>query len=287
MTAAITTKREAAALQASLLSNCTADASTKYPVLNALFRVVQTLPKWNDRDAASVLLRAAAPETRKLTLPGEWGVGRALWEPFPTPGERLADAPLWVETTSHIVGFRSAPPQGVRTGILFARVREPAWPDLVCARFVVAHTGMLPFVVPGACLIDVGAHDQTRLAYADFLREREGLKVTRKASRAELLQMYETVRMLDEGMIIACLRGKGAVNLRADVDPYHPIKDYGTEGLRAAFASTVVVPAQSALTLATTLEANTARMLSEYLIRRGPHAALSALRLAVFAETGR
>lgn len=272
--------QEGAALHASLLKSCAKASTARLPVLSALLEVATALPEWDDRGAASVLLKASDSATRKVVLPDKWSAGRALWEPFPTPGERLADTPLWVEAMSHVVGFRSAPPEGVRTGILFQPANGLAWPELVAARFVVAHKGMLPFVLPGCCLIDVGAHDLTRLAYADFLREREGLKLAHKATRSELLQMYEWVRILDDGTFIASLPGDGAINLRADLDPYHPIRDHGPEGLRAAFASTVVIPDPRVLTSVTTPAANNLRMLAEYLIRRGPHAALSALRLA-------
>lgn len=249
-------------------------------ILDTLIDTAEALPAWQSRDTAMVALTAVDSATRKVVLPGKWGVGRALWEPFPTPCERLADAPLWVETTSHIVGFRSTPPEGVRTGILFAPIKRPTWPELVSARFVVAPPGLSPFALPGCCLVDVGAHDLGNLAYGDFLREREGLKLARDATRSELLQMYETVRMLDDGTMIACRRAEGGVNVRAAVDPYHPIRDHGAEGLRGAFAATAVQLDPQALTQSNSAEAGILRLLGNSLILRGPHAALSALRLA-------
>jgi hypothetical protein len=250
-------------------------------VLGALLQIVDDLPGWENGAAAEIAAKAVAPGTRQFTIRG--GVGRPSFEPFPSPREARMPPPAWIETTSDLLKLRSNPTAPVKTGILVEHTEE-FWPSgLLAVRFVLAPATFLPIVVPCRVLIDPHGYDDIedgRLAFADFLREREGHQLAAGSSRAQLLSMYDHVRLLDDRLLIRAANGPGAVRIRGNIDSYTAIAEHGYGGLEAALAATVIQVDQRALVGDDSTASRAVQLLINYAVGRADFAAVSALRLA-------
>lgn len=256
------------------------ESTDMYPVRAALWRDAGDV--WDNEYAGSVSAmvdKLGDPRVKHVRINS--GLGLPTYGPYPSPGELLAQDPLWVEATMGIVGPQRTPDFDIPGGVLFEKTHSPWEPGLVAASYAFTFKGMA-VAVPGRTLFDREAFDNGGLGFADVQRARHGLATAADCSPAQLLEMDAHVTFLADRYWVRCLKSApGAVEVRGNFDMCQTSVEFGTEGLRAALGCTVADISGRALTDAVSVATrDRASKLANFHVGRGAFFALRALRLA-------
>lgn len=258
------------------------DRSDVLPLLAALRRDVGGA--WDSEYANSVtdlVRKLDDPKVRRCSIKGPYGLGLPTCDDYPSPGERLADGPLWLESLVGIVNPQLEPGSGVRGGILFEETRDPWHPGLTAASLCFIFKDMA-VRVPGRVLIDRDAFDNGGTGFADVIRARNGLVTAADCTKHQLLEMDRHVAYLEDRYWVRVLKdAPGAIAVRGNFDLCQTTPEFGSDGLRATLACTVADVSGRELTDAVAISTrDRASKLANFNVSRGAFFALRALRLA-------
>lgn len=253
-----------------------------YPVQSALRRDAGGV--WDSQYANSIsdlVCKLGDPGVRRCSIKSPYGLGLPVCDDYPSPGERLADVPLWLESFMGVVNPRLEPGSGVRGGLLFEETREPWQPGLTAASLCFISEDMA-VRVPGRTLIDRDAFYNGGTGFADVIRARNGLVTAADCTKHQLLEMDRHVVFLENRFWIRVLKNApGAVPIRGNFDLCQTTPEFGSDGLRAAHACTVADVSGRELTDAVDIVTrDRASKLANFNVSRGAFFALRALRLA-------
>lgn len=185
-----------------------------------------------------VLSEATAPDVQQVSIHRDCELGDPMSWGFPEPTDKLAGGKMWVECSAQLADG------GQLVGALFEPLEGAFgenWPYILTSVRFAMCAGGSPIIMPGRVIVDTATHGTDEISFADFERIRHGLLPAREASESQLIQMQHHLVEVD-GRYLRAIPTTTTPAAYRNMPPYRQGVVLGTDGLRAALATTCVEP---------------------------------------------